>query len=157
MENISIAMILDGIVLLALAVTIFFSLRLSRQFSVLKQDQENLDKLIKSLDVATDKAEQAVQNMKSVAIDTGEGLQSKINVARSLFDELEIMIQAGDNLAERLSQAAESSRKKMTAEPKAKTTKKAAPKATKTENPEEKGMSRAEKELLAAVKSKKSS
>ncbi len=150
-------MILDGIVLLALVITIFFSLRLSRQFSVLKQDQENLDKLIKSLDVATDKAEHAVQNMKSAAIDTGEGLQSKINVARSLFDELEIMIQAGDNLAERLSQAAEDGRKKMTADKKPKTAKKAAPKVKKAESPEEKGMSRAEKELLAAVKNKKSS
>ena len=140
----NVAMILDVVVLIGLVATIFYAVRLSRQFEVLQKDKGQLDLLIQNLSNATNRADIAVKNMRDTAIDTGENLQSKINTSRALFDELEIMIEAGDNLADRLQNLAEKGRKASTKPSKNKA---AASKKTGDEN-----HSRAEKELLAALK-----
>lgn len=140
----NVAMILDVVVLVGLVATIFYAVRLSRQFEILQQDKGQLDTLIKNLSNATNRADIAVKNMRETAIDTGENLQNKINTSRALFDELEIMVEAGDNLADRLQDLAEKGRK-ASAKPSKK--KASASKKTNDEN-----HSRAEKELLAALK-----
>jgi len=140
----NVAMILDIVVLIGLVATIFYAIRLSRQFEILQKDKGQLDILIQNLSNATNRADVAVKNMRDTAIDTGESLQSKINTSRALFDELEIMIEAGDNLADRLQNLAEKGRKASIKPSKKKT---AGSKEAGDEN-----HSRAEKELLAALK-----
>ncbi len=108
-------LVVDILVLLALAVMIFYAVRLSRYFSTLKRDQEQMQALVKNLDTAASRAENAVRALKETASSSGDELQETINQARALSDELGLMIEAGDNLANRLQGLAEKSRKTTTA------------------------------------------
>lgn len=135
----ALSLIFDVVMLVALAATIRFSLRLSRQFDRMQADRKVFDQMIQALNLASAKAEAATRSLKEAAVQSGDKLQEKINGARSLSEELEIMIQAGDSLAERLGVIAEKSRK-----------------ATMAEATPAPPRSRAEKELLEAIKAKQS-
>lgn len=100
----------DILILAALAGTIYYSFRLSRQFNDLRADKKAFEQLISALNVAASRAEGAVRGLKEAAKGSADQLQEKINGARALADELDIMIQAGDSLAERLTSTAEKSR-----------------------------------------------
>ena len=104
-------LVVDVLVLAGLAATIFYAVRLNRYFSTLKADQADMQKLVKSLDLAAARAETAVKALRETAVLSGGQLQEQINKGRSLFDELALMIEAGDNLADRLQQLAEKSRR----------------------------------------------
>lgn len=149
-------LVLDVFILAALGATIFYCLRLSRQFNQLQADRKAFETLIQSLTVAASRAEAAIKSLKEAAIESGDGLQDKINNARSLFDELEIMIQAGDNLAERLQTLAEKGRRSVqshgggTAEPRGLDDKDDVSAVRVDKQPK----SRAEKELMEALKAK---
>ncbi len=164
MSDLTPEMIMNIVVLLALFVTIVYAIRLSRQLSQVRGDQERLRKLIADLEKASDRAENAVKSMRETAEGSGDDLQDRINAARSLTDELEIMIEAGDSLAGRLELAAESSRKSTTSGKKAvsrsgprpKTVEKPVAKKPEpvAEEDDGKRRSRAERQLLAAVRAK---
>lgn len=130
-------------ILAALAVTIFYCFRLSRQFNQMRADRKAFESLIQSLNLASAKAEASIRSFREAAVGNGDVLQDKINKSRALSDELEIMIQAGDNLANRLQSLAEKSRKATTGDT--------------TPSTEPQPRTRAEKELLDAVKAKQQS
>lgn len=137
-----VGLIFDLLILAALGATIFHALRLSKQFTKMQADRKAFEQLIAAMNVASSRAEAAIKAFKDTALDSGDKLQEKINTARGLTDELEIMIQAGDSLADRLGAAAEKGRKGALPEPNAPTARAAEPR------------SRAEKELLEALKSR---
>jgi len=147
-------LIFDIVILAALAATIFYAHRLSKQFNAMQADRKAFEQLIANLNIASSRAEAATKALKEAASQGGDQLQDKINKARELSDELEIMVQAGDNLAERLQGLAEGSRKNASAK---------AEKVSETETPVTPGndmpqpRSRAEKELLEALKAKQQS
>lgn len=101
----------DVVVVIALGVTIFYAVRLSSQFSRIQSDRQAFEKLIQALNIASERSEYAIRSLKEAATENGDRLQEKVNAARALTEELEIMIHAGDNLAERLQKIAEQSRK----------------------------------------------
>jgi prophage DNA circulation protein len=136
----------DIIILAALGVTIFYCLRLSRQFNQMRADRKAFETLIQSLNFASARAEASIQSFKEVAVGNGDILQDKINKSRAMAEELEIMIQAGDSLADRLQALAEKSRKAFVDAPNTPETKSEILPRT-----------RAEKELLEAVKAKQQS
>jgi hypothetical protein len=144
---------LNVLILGALCVTIFYCLRLSRQFDQMRADRKVFEALIQGLNAASARAEASIKAFKEVAVGNGDILQDKINKSRAMVDELEIMIQAGDSLADRLQDLAEKSRKASNAsqaqfeatEPQAKKSMAAEPRT------------RAEKELLEALKAKQQS
>lgn len=125
---------IDLLMLAALGGAIWHGIRLQKQFSRLQADRKAFEQLIQALNVAAARAEAATRTLKEAALGSGEKLQEKVNAARALSDELEIIVQAGDSLAERLSALAEKSRKAATPDPEPRT--------------------RAEKELLEAVKAR---
>ena len=100
----------DISLLTALGVTVFYCFRLSRQFTQMRADRTAFEVLIQSLNRASAKADESIRSFKENAVNNGDALQEKINRSRALSDELEIMIQAGDNLANRLQSLAEKSR-----------------------------------------------
>jgi len=146
-------LLLNIFILAALCVTIFYCLRLSRQFDQMRADRKVFETLIQGLNAASARAEASIKSFKEVAVGNGDILQDKINKSRAMVDELEIMIQAGDSLADRLQSLAEKSRKASdafhaqpeTTEPQAKKSQTAEPRT------------RAEKELLEALKAKQQS
>lgn len=110
--NPMVGLIFDVVILAALGATIMYARRLSEQFNKMQADKQAFEQLIAALNLASSRAEGAIKALKDAVMAGGDQLQDKVNKARALSDELEIMIQAGDNLAERLSGAAENSRKK---------------------------------------------
>lgn len=142
-----VALFFDIAVLAALGAVIYFSLRLSRQFNDLKADRQAFEQLIQALNVASSRAEGAVRHLKDAAKESVEVLQERTNGARAMADELEIMIQAGDNLAERLKNAA-------TSRPGAAA---AAPREDDPAPRPGEPRSRAERDLIEALKAKQKS
>lgn len=134
-------LVLDIIVLIALAATTWQGIRLSKQFNKLQADRKAFEQLIQALNIAVAKADTSIKAIRDAAAQSGQGLQEKLSRATALAEELEIIVQAGDNLADRLSTLSEQNRKALgTAH---------MPAEDKTPP-----RSRAEKELIEALKSK---
>lgn len=144
----SAGLVLDIVLLGAIGAAMWRAWILSRQFEQAKADRAAFEQLISALNIAAGRAEAAVEALRAAATEAGDGLQSKVNAARALQAELEIMLEAGDNLAERLQNAASQSRgapaEKISAPDPEK------PAASKTAAPR----TRAEKELLDALRAK---
>lgn len=142
-------LVLDIILLGALGAAMHRAWLLSKQFEQVKADRAAFEQLISALNIAVGRASEAIDGLKAATGDAGDALQSKVNAARALQGELEIMLQAGDSLAERLESAAEKSRVSSTAAPAAEPPS-ARPAVPKTPEPR----TRAEKELLDALRTK---
>jgi hypothetical protein len=147
-----IGLFLNILILAALGVTIFYCLRLSRQFEQVRADRKAFETLIQALNFASARAEASIQSFKEMASGNGDALQDKINKSKAMAEELEIMVQAGDSLADRLQALAEKSRKASTDTPNPSETKQ-----PETKQSEIQPRTRAEKELLEAVKAKQQS
>ena len=158
-----IGLFLNILILAALGVTIFYCLRLSRQFNQMRADRKAFETLIQSLNFASARAEASIQSFKEVAVGNGDILQDKINKSRAMAEELEIMIQAGDSLADRLQMLAEKSRKASADTSNSsdikqpETQQKHSPAAETKHSLAAEPRTRAEKELLDAVKAKQQS
>lgn len=150
--NPMVGLIFDVVILAALGATIMYARRLSEQFNKMQADKQAFEQLIAALNLASSRAEGAIKALKDAVMAGGDQLQDKVNKARALSDELEIMIQAGDNLAERLSGAAENSRKKP--QPPALTSR---ADMVEDDDATPQPRTRAEKELLEALKAKQQS
>jgi hypothetical protein len=151
-------LLLNVLILAALGIAIFYCVRLSKQLNQVRAERKAFETLIQSLNFASARAEGSIQSFKEVATGNGDILQDKINKARAMVDELEIMIQAGDSLADRLQNLAEKSRRVSmdsnqpeTRQPDA--NQPAAPSKPLAAEPR----TRAEKELLDAIKAKQQS
>lgn len=140
-----VSLFLDVLILGTLGVAIFHCLRLSRQFSRMQADRKAFEALIQSLNMASSRAEIAIRTLKEAALGGADSLQEKTGKARALSDELEIMIEAGDSLANRLQSIAEKSRRVV------------APELAEEEDKSPPPRSRAEKDLLEAIKAKQKS
>lgn len=136
----TIGLLFDILILGALIVAIRQAWRLNRDFERMQADRKVFESLIAALNIATSRAEGAITGLREAASEGGDQLQEKINKGRELAHELDIMIQAGDNLANRLTQAAEQKRSAVMASP------------SQTTPP----LSRAEKELLEALQARQS-
>jgi hypothetical protein len=145
-------LILDIVILCVLAATIIHARRLSRQFSEMQQGRKTFEKLIESINQAAARADSATKSLREAAQQGGDRLQDKINTARGLADELEIIIQAGDSLAERLEGLARKS-----AAPRDPVLPRNENRAEKIAETRGEPRSRAEKELLDALRAKRQS
>jgi len=145
-------MIFDIVLLAALGVVMYRAWQLSRQFAEMQANRAAFEQLIQALNVATQRAEGAITGLREAATESADAVQNKINAARALSDELEIMVQAGDSLAERLQNTAARHRPAPPDAPRAaeETPRPAAKPATAPRT-------KAEKELLEAVKAKQKS
>ncbi len=143
----------DILMLAALGYAIYFGRSLSQQIRQMQSDRKAFEQLIQALNLAAAKAEAAVHAIKDVSISTAATLNEKIGKAKAMSEELEIMVQAGDNLAERLNTLAEKTRKTHAPDQ--------SPAAASTASSPDAGgaqpRSRAEKELMEALKAKQSS
>lgn len=96
------ALILDLLIAGLLCATIVFCWRLNRRLAALRKGREELRGLIQSLNEATSRAEAGIQQLKDSAKDAGEALKGDIKSARTLRDELSLITETGNNLADRL-------------------------------------------------------
>jgi len=97
-----VGMILEGLVAVLLVVTIVYSAILDRRLKALRTGQDGLKALIEGLDGATRRAQTSINELKAAADAAGQNLSVQVSKARGLTDELQIMIEAGNGLADRL-------------------------------------------------------
>jgi hypothetical protein len=97
-------LILDGIVAILLAVTVAYCVVLDRSLRALRNGRDELRGLIENLDRATVGANFSVQELKKAGDTLGADLEAQIQKARKLADELGMMVESGDNIANRLEQ-----------------------------------------------------
>ena len=113
MENISLSLLLDGVIVVLLIATIIYAGRLSLYLKKFKESRADLEGIITDLSKHIDKADKAVATLND-AIEKNSGeLQVKMNKANAMFDELDIVVQSGDNLADRLEELAVRNRRIM--------------------------------------------
>lgn len=102
--------VLDGLILVFLAVTIFYAARLSLFLKSFREGKNGVQLLIRDLSVTIDKAEESIKAMKEEVEKTEFDLRQTVEEARFLSDELRFMNEAGNGLAERLEKLADRNR-----------------------------------------------
>ena len=93
--------VIDGIVIVLLAATILSAFRLERKLEGLRNAQTAFADVTKELNAAAARAEASVRGLKSAAESSGQALDDRIKRARSVGDELAMLLQAGQRASER--------------------------------------------------------
>lgn len=145
MEFLTISFLIDLIMLVLLGAAIYYAIKLHRHLENFSKGKAELQSAVVDLVAATEKAELAIQGLRNNAKEIGDGLQEHIEEGQKLFDELQFMNDAGNNLAQRLEKLAERANQSSGAEPKQ------AKSAPKKKAPK----SKAEQELMEALEKKK--
>ena len=97
--------IIDVVVIAMLGATIFYALRLERKLANMRSAQAALGDVIRELNGAAMRAEAGIHGLKNAAVSSGQMLDDKIKRARSLNDELALLLQSGERLGQRLESA----------------------------------------------------
>jgi len=96
-------LLLDLLVAALLSATIFYCWQLNRRLVVLRGGHDELRLLIENLSDATRKAQAATQDLKTSSDVVGARLGAQVAGARALVDELQLIVDAGNTLADRVS------------------------------------------------------
>lgn len=108
--NTTIPLLLDGLIIILLVVTIFTASVLSSRLKILRDSRKDFQEMIAKFDQATGRADNSVKSLLANAQRAGDDLQTRLDRARALRDELSMMIDSADSLARRLESASSSSR-----------------------------------------------
>jgi len=100
--DLPIGVILEVIVCVFLAATIAYCAMLDRRLRAMRSGQDGLRELVGDLNAATQRAVSAIEALKQASAATGEELGDDLKQARMLADELSLMIESGERIAERL-------------------------------------------------------
>ena len=95
-------LIFDALIAVLLVATIGYAAVLNRKLTVLKDGKSEMAALIASFSESAERAGTGVETLKQAAGRSGEALQSKVETARGLVDDLGFLIEKGAKLAERL-------------------------------------------------------
>ncbi len=105
MESIDLTgLIMDGVLVLLLGAVLYACIRVNSRLSVIRAGQTELADLVDRLELATSKAREAIGELRQESRDVGDTLGATVRKARALSDELTLITEAGDNLANRLEQ-----------------------------------------------------
>lgn len=96
------SLILDMAMTFLLAGTIWFVWRLSEQLARFRSYRQDMDRLVRELLAATERAQVAIAGLKEAASTSGDTLQRIMRQASEISDELQLMTESGNALAERL-------------------------------------------------------
>ena len=110
-ENLSLGMMLDIVILVLLLATIIYAVRLTAYLKKFKDSRSDLEGVIKDLSVHVNKPEKAMADLNDAVDISSHDLKDRMNRANKMFDELEMVIQTGDALANRLETLAVRNRK----------------------------------------------
>ena len=97
-----IEIILETLVAVLLVVTVIYCYVLNRRLATLRDSQAEMVQLLDDFAVAMEKAQSGVSELRQVSASIGKELQQRVSAARALSDELRVMTQSDDDLANRL-------------------------------------------------------
>ncbi|HEY8352153.1 MAG TPA: DUF6468 domain-containing protein [Sphingomonadales bacterium] len=95
-------LVVEGVVAVLLAVTIGYAFVLNRRLSALRAEQDNLGRMIAGLNQATARAQEGIYELRAASQAAEESLKKEIARAREMSDELAIITEAGNNLAQKI-------------------------------------------------------
>lgn len=95
-------LMLEIIVSVLLAATIGYCAMLDRRLRAMRSGQDGLRELIEDLSVATRQASEAIGRLREVSNATGQQLSEQVARGRGLADELALMLESGNAIANRL-------------------------------------------------------
>lgn len=94
--------LLEIVLVLLLAATLFHALRLERALGVLKRDRAALEALVGEFNASTQAAEQGVERLRAAAEGAGRQISRHVEQATRLKDDLVFLTDRGERLADRL-------------------------------------------------------
>ena len=95
-------LVIDGVVALLLATTLIYCVVLNRRLSVMRNAQSDLHGLVEEFNQATEKAKSGILELKKTSGEAGLALQLEMKQARGLADELRLISESADRIAQRL-------------------------------------------------------
>ena len=93
---------IDMVFVTLLVATIVFAFRLERRLASLRGTKEQLAAVIGDLNAAAARAEAGIRGLKSAAETVGASLEDRVKRARSLNDDLTVLVQTGQRVAQKL-------------------------------------------------------
>lgn len=103
-------LLIDGALIILLVVAIFACFIVYRRLEAVRKGQSEMALLVEDLNRAVGDAQTGIQTLKYTATEVESGLGSSIKEARSLRDELSIISEAANNLADRIERGVSESR-----------------------------------------------
>ena len=94
--------LLETMLVVLLAATLFHARRLERALGVLKRDRAALEELVASFNSSTSAAELGIERLRAAAEGAGRQVQRQIDAATGLKDDLIFLTERGERLADRL-------------------------------------------------------
>jgi hypothetical protein len=148
------ALLVDGLVALLLAVVIGYAVVLNRRLRDWRAQSTEIERQVATLNATLIRAEVAVNTLKGVCKDDGAALDAAHRKAQSLRDDLSFLVERGTSLADRLEQSVRSGLNATTAvsPPAPEAAARPAVRSPAT-SPTDRPMSNAERELLKALES----
>ncbi len=95
-------LLLEGIVAMLLVATIGYCAMIDRRLRAMRSGQDGLRDLIRELSLATEQAADAIARLRDASNATGQKLSEQVTRGRGLADELAFMLEAGNDIANRL-------------------------------------------------------
>ncbi len=137
--------ILELALVALLAATLFHAVRLERALGVLKRDRVQLQELIAGFNASTRQAEVGIDRLHAAADGAGQQIARQVDAALSLKDDLTLLADRGDRLADRLDALVRAGRPLASAPPRLTV-------VTNGDSSEPRVRSQAERDLLKALR-----
>ena len=99
-------LILDGLIVVLLCATVVYAATLNRRIGQLRDNRVELALAARAMTDAAAKADAGIKGLKQTAGGVGAAIQTDIEKARALRDELAFLVEAGEAMAGRLETAA---------------------------------------------------
>ena len=96
------SLIMDILIIVLLAATIFYAVKLSRHLEVFRSNRSDMERLIRDLSMQITRAQEGISTLDDVAKESSKELRKLVDRAVGLSDELQIINESSDKLAERL-------------------------------------------------------
>lgn len=105
----NLSLFLDVFILLGLVTTIYFSLRLNKSLNNFRKQRKDFEKIMRHLNENIERAHLSLIQLKGFSGNFDKDIQESLHEAKDLLDELKVMNQSGNNLADRLEHLASQS------------------------------------------------
>ncbi len=102
---------LDVMIVLLLIPTLSYAVALNRSLTRFREGREELDGLVKRLGESIGRAETSIRALKGTSAEAGDELAVEVKKARDLLDEMTIITEAANGIADRLERAATGARR----------------------------------------------
>jgi hypothetical protein len=145
--------VLDILLVVLLAATLFHAVRLERALGALKRDRSALEALVGTFNASTRAAESGIERLRVAADGAGRQIQLQVETATTLKEDLTFLVQRGEGLADRLDELVRAARPSFLAGQQTDLrTPYTRPKERETGEEEPRVRSQAERDLLKALR-----